>query len=128
MNKRNELGQFVSQLEPLVWVRAEEVKEADEVVQVSEVKAGSESDDLAQHNPPSLTFIVDDEKVVVIAPNPKVWKPVVGGRKIAPHGQRRDTCSKCGGQLENLKQRYCKKCAAEAKALSRQRQNVKHLG
>lgn len=132
--KRNNLGQFLPNdlLEPLVWVRAEEVKEANEITpaELGNVEVGSESSDLVQHDPPpqTVSFMRGDEEVVVIAPNPKVWKFREGGRKIAPHGQRRDTCSKCGSQLENLKQRYCKKCAAEAKALSRQRQNVKHLG
>lgn len=103
--KRNELGQFVSQLEPLVWVRAEEVKEADEVVQVSEVKAGSESDDLAQHNPPSLTFTVGDEEVVVIG-RPK---------KLDRHGLPR-MCSRCKA-VELVESEgngsYCKDCWAE---------------
>lgn len=102
--KRNELGQFLpnDQLEPLVWVRAEEVKEADEVVQVSEVKAGSESDDLAQHNPPSLTFTVGDEEVVLIG------KP----KKLDRHGLPR-MCSRCKVVELEGKDSYCPSCRAE---------------
>ena len=152
MTKRNELGQFLpnDQLEPLIWVKADASEEDDHVTKQEpclELKGGvqlveqhqltepafvnqSEVGQPYQHNLPQTVSLTNDlgEDVVLIAPNPKIWKPVEGGRKIAPHGQRRSTCSKCGGQLENLKQRYCKKCAAEAKALSRQRQNVKHLG
>jgi len=103
MNKKNKLGQFVSQLEPLVWVRAEEVKEADEVVQVSEVEAGSEPYDLAQHkNPPPLTFTVGDEEVVLIG------KP----KKLDRHGLPR-MCSRCKVVELEGKDSYCPSCRAE---------------
>lgn len=49
------------------------------------------------------------------------WQYREGGRKIAPAGQRKGTCSKCKGPLDNAERRYCNACAAAANRASRER-------
>jgi len=128
-NKRNELGQFLpnDQLERLVWVRADaseempiEEKQAPNELREScavekhrpaqpafdDVGAGSESNDLAQHNPPSqiVTLVNDAGEEVVLMGLPT---------KRAKRGQRSNRCSRCGCETDTSKRAYCKSCWAE---------------
>lgn len=114
--KRNELGQFLPNdlLEPLVWVRAEEVKEDNGINQMPNAKlgtgaaiveeAGANLIVLAQHTPPpSITVNVGDEEVVLIG------LPT----KRAKRGQRSNRCCVCGCETDTSKTYYCKRCWAE---------------
>lgn len=126
MSKRNERGQFLpnDQLEPLVWERAEQVKEGEHEVSqapngescaadkhqpeqpafVESSPSEGETKDLAQHGPQTVTLTNAAGEEVVLMGLPT---------KRAKRGKRSNRCCVCGCETDTSKNYYCKSCWAE---------------